>query len=120
VNFNAQVPDAVKAVAIDFLSEPVGSKRLYAAEWRFTSLTVCKRQMLTGVIAGRLNEQIAAILGSGENTVQVHRGRVMDKMAVHTVIEPAHLAMSIGNAIKLVIDSTLNRRSRGTHQEECA
>ncbi len=43
--------------------------------------------MLSHVIAGRLNKQIAADLGTVEKTIKVHRGRMMQKMGVHSVAD---------------------------------
>ncbi len=43
--------------------------------------------MLTLVIAGKMNKQIAAELGAAEKTIKVHRGRVMNKMRVRSVAE---------------------------------
>src|SRR5262249_3115832 len=59
-------------------------------------LTAREREVLTHVIAGRLNKQIAADLGTVEKTVKVHRSRMMTKMAVHTVAELVRLTDKIG------------------------
>ena len=47
---------------------------------RLTRLTPREREVLDGVLAGRLNKQIAGDLGTAEKTVKVHRGRMMKKM----------------------------------------
>ncbi len=39
------------------------------------------------MIAGRLNKQIAADLGTAEKTIKVHRARGMEKMRVRSVAE---------------------------------
>ena len=39
------------------------------------------------MIAGRLNKQIAAELGTAEKTIKVHRARGMEKMRVRSVAE---------------------------------
>jgi FixJ family two-component response regulator len=44
------------------------------------------------VIAGKLNKQIAAILGTAEKTVKVHRGRMMAKLGVRSVAELVRFA----------------------------
>ena len=107
---------AMKSGAIDFLTKPIqetelieavrtgierdrsdreqGAK-LAAIAKRLSSLTPKESEVLTRVIAGRLNKQIAGDLGITEKTVKVHRGRVMAKMGVRTVadlvrtVEPA-------------------------------
>ena len=38
-------------------------------------------------MAGRLNKQIAADLGTALKTVKIHRGRMMEKMGVRSVAE---------------------------------
>jgi FixJ family two-component response regulator len=66
----------------------------YAA--RLESLTPRERQVLGHVIAGRLNKQIAARLGTAEKTVKVHRARVRHKMSVRAVAELTRVADFIG------------------------
>ena len=44
-------------------------------------LTPREREVMTHVVAGRLNKQIAGDLGTVEKTVKVHRGRVMASSA---------------------------------------
>ncbi|MBT1514452.1 response regulator [Bradyrhizobium sp. SRL28] len=99
---------AMKAGAIDFLTKPVSDDELLAAIARATEkdaesrtrhkelqsinerlakLTPREREVLTHVIAGRLNKQIAHDLGLVLNTVKIHRGRVMEKMGVKSVAE---------------------------------
>jgi len=52
--------------------------------------------MLTRVVAGRLNKQIAADLGTSEKTIKVHRGRMMDKLGVRTVADLVRLVEKAG------------------------
>lgn len=108
---------AMRAGAIDFLTKPVGdadllaaiaraekddaSTRLLNAELcsinaRFAVLTPREREVMIHVIAGRLNKQIAADLGTVEKTIKVHRGRVMDKMGVRSVVDLVRLAEKAG------------------------
>ena len=99
---------AMKSGAVDFLTKPVDDEVLLAAvrqgleaersgrqarhevaeiESHLASLTEREREVLDGVVAGRLNKQIAGDLGITEKTVKVHRARVMAKMAVSSLAE---------------------------------
>jgi len=99
---------AMKLGALDFLTKPVDETVLFCAvaralekdatlwaerarrestEQRLSTLTPREREVLTHVIAGRLNKQIAADLGTAEKTVKVHRARGMEKMQVRSVAE---------------------------------
>jgi FixJ family two-component response regulator len=51
------------------------------------TLTSRERQVLDGVVAGLLNKQIAARLGIAEQTVKVHRARVMEKMSASSLAD---------------------------------
>ena len=103
---------AMKAGAVNFLTKPFEKDELLAAvrealekdrlarsahaeceaaERRLASLTPREREVLSHVIAGRLNKQIAGDLGAAEKTVKVHRGRVMEKMGVRSVAELVRL-----------------------------
>jgi FixJ family two-component response regulator len=108
---------AMKAGASDFLTKPVDGKALVAAvrralergrslararredaeiHRRLASLTPREREVLQGVVSGRLNKQIAADLGISEKTVKVHRGRVMEKMNAPSLAELVRLADRAG------------------------
>jgi FixJ family two-component response regulator len=99
---------AMKAGAIDFLTKPVRDKALLEAiqvavekdrlarraraeaasiAGRLGALTPREQEVLRHVIAGRLNKQIASDLGTTEQTIKVHRARVMEKMGVGSVAE---------------------------------
>jgi FixJ family two-component response regulator len=47
---------------------------------RLERLTPWERDVLTWVVAGLQNKQIAAMLGTSEKTVKAHRAQVMQKM----------------------------------------
>jgi FixJ family two-component response regulator len=108
---------AMRAGAIDFLTKPVNDADLLAAiaraekedartrhanaelesiNARFAILTPREREVMTHVIAGRLNKQIAGDLGTVEKTIKVHRGRMMEKMGVRSVADLVRLAEKAG------------------------
>lgn len=108
---------AMKAGAIDFLTKPVSDGDLLAAITRaeeedirtrhanaelgsinakIKALTPREREVMTHVIAGRLNKQIAGDLGTAEKTIKVHRGRMMEKLGVHSVADLVRLAEKAG------------------------
>ncbi len=108
---HGDIPTSVRAMkggAVDFLVKPVDADTLLAAIHQAESvdaarrqrqgekdsiracidkLTPRERQVLDGVVAGRLNKQIAGDLGTVEKTIKVHRGRMMTKMGARTLAE---------------------------------
>jgi len=89
---------AMKAGAIDFLTKPVSNRDLLGAiaraeeldsksrqsladlaliEAKIAILIPRERQVLTHVVAGRLNKQIAYELGTVEKTIKFHRSAAM-------------------------------------------
>jgi RNA polymerase sigma factor (sigma-70 family) len=92
---------AMKAGAIEFLTKPYRDQDLLDAvrlalerdrarreqekdltdlRQRFESLTPREQEVISMVVLGMLNKQIADQLGTAENTVKVHRSRAMEKM----------------------------------------
>jgi FixJ family two-component response regulator len=59
-------------------------------------LTERERQVLALVVAGRLNKEIAALLGTTEKTIKFHRGNLMRKMGVRVVADLVKLAERAG------------------------
>jgi len=108
---------AIKAGATDFLTKPVNSRVLIAAvrtaiendvtdrqartelaihKQRFATLSVREREVLEGLVKGKLNKQIAGDLFIVEQTVKWHRGHIMERMHARTVAELMHIAARLG------------------------
>jgi FixJ family two-component response regulator len=62
----------------------------------YESLTKREREVMKLVVSGLPNKQIAARLGSSEATVKRHRGEIMHKMKVQSVLQLARMAEKIG------------------------
>jgi FixJ family two-component response regulator len=114
------IPSSVRALrggAMDFLEKPCDELTLLASLERATSiarrardadsarsvvanrvatLTRREREVFRWVVTGRLNKQIAALLGTGEKTVKVHRGRVMTKMNAGSVAALVRMFDQVG------------------------
>jgi FixJ family two-component response regulator len=54
---------------------------------RFESLSAREREVVAMVVSGRLNKQIAAEIGTTENTVKLHRSRAMEKMQAESLAD---------------------------------
>ena len=63
---------------------------------RLATLTPREREVLEHVVTGKLNRQIAADLGTAEQTIKVHRPHVMQKIRVRSVAELVRLTERCG------------------------
>ena len=121
---HGDIPKTVQAMkhgASDFLTKPVNDEDLLAAvrvaieknrvlrqeqaqlseiQARLATLTPREREVLEYVVTGKLNKQIAGDLGTVEQTVKVHRARVMQKMRVRSVAELVRLTQRCGISVR--------------------
>jgi FixJ family two-component response regulator len=108
---------AMKAGAIDFLPKPFRDQDMLDAVMRafdqdrkrrseekavsqlrhlFETLTRREREVLTLVISGLMNKQIAYRLEVSEITVKIHRGQVMKKMEARSLADLVRMAEMLG------------------------
>jgi|UniRef100_UPI00378351CC FixJ family two-component response regulator len=108
---------AIKAGAVNFLTKPVERAELLAAlrvaltegalrrakeaelaeeRARLALLTPRELEVLRHVIKGQLNKQIAADLGTSEQTIKVHRMHITEKMGIASVAELVHATARLG------------------------
>jgi FixJ family two-component response regulator len=111
---------AMKAGAVEFLTKPFHDQdlldaihaaierdrkrrreavRLAELRERFATLTERERQIMTLVVIGRANKQVAAELALSEMTVKVHRGQVMRKMHARSLPELVRMADRLGEPV---------------------
>ena len=83
------------ALARDEALRLVRSERARVAKC-LSTLTERERQVLERIVAGRLNKQIAADLGTSEKTIKFHRGNLMRKLGVRVVADLVKLAERAG------------------------
>src|SRR5215510_12543043 len=108
---------AMKAGAVEFLTKPINDAVLLDAisqalersrsalrleaemlllQNRYASLTTRERDVMTLVVTGLLNKQVAGQLGISEVTVKTHRGHVMRKMKADSLPDLVTMAAKLG------------------------
>ena len=116
ITAHGDVPMSVKALkagAVEFLTKPFRDQELLDAiqqalqrdraareqqaeilegHERYQTLTPREREVMALVVSGLLNKQIASEIGASEATVKIHRGNMMQKMHVGSLIELVRLA----------------------------
>jgi FixJ family two-component response regulator len=104
---------AIKAGAIDFLTTPIDAGQLTQAlqsaveldrcrrarlarlgelQRRYRALTPRECEVLPLITDGMLNKQVASVMGISPMTVQIHRGRIMRKMAARSFADLVRIA----------------------------
>jgi len=116
VTAHGDVPMSVRALksgAVEFLTKPFRDQDLLDAihqalqrdlaareqqaairdlQERYRALTAREREVMTLVVTGMLNKQIASEIGASEATVKIHRGHVMQKMQAGSVVDLLRMA----------------------------
>ncbi len=110
---------AMKSGAVEFLTKPFRDQDLLDAvrvalerdqdrreqernigeiQERFRSLSAREQEVVSMVVAGKLNKQIAGELGTAENTVKVQRSRAMEKMNAQSLADLVRMLEKLKSA----------------------
>lgn len=122
VTAHATVPMAVEAMksgAVDVLTKPISRGTLLPTVEKALALsrqthqhlleqkdvgvlagqlTTREKEVLSWIIAGKLNKEVAYLLGITERTVKAHRANLMEKLGVVSVVELVRFADKVGIA----------------------
>jgi len=104
---------ALKSGALEFLTKPFRDQDLLDAihqalerdrvareqqseirnlQERVRTLTAREQEVMSLVVSGMLNKQIASEIGASEATVKIHRGNVMRKMKAGSIVDLVRMA----------------------------
>ena len=121
---HGDIPSSVRAIkdgAVDFLQKPFSEHSLMSAidtaiardrqarveraeravlQQRYALLTPRESEVLPLVVSGLLNKQAAAELGISEVTLQLHRSRIMHKMAADSFADLVRMAGQLNIALQ--------------------
>jgi FixJ family two-component response regulator len=111
VTAHGDIPMSVRALksgAVEFLTKPfrdqdlldaiqqalerdrIGHEQqsdIHSLQERYRGLTAREQEVMTLVVSGMLNKQIASEIGASEATVKIHRGNVMRKMQAGSIVD---------------------------------
>jgi FixJ family two-component response regulator len=88
--------DAVLQALICYSTKRLQRKELFLLRERFATLSPREKEVMTLIVTGMLNKEVAAALGTQVITVKIQRSQVMRKMAANSFADLVRMAQRLG------------------------
>ncbi|MXO64095.1 response regulator transcription factor [Qipengyuania oceanensis] len=88
--------DALKAVILEYERRSAVAEQITAAKRAVTKLSRREAEVLSGLVSGASNKEMAVDLGLSHRTIEIHRANALKKMGARSTVDAVRIGMFAG------------------------